>query len=134
MKYTMVLGCILLLASLLDKNDAQDLKKNTTQTEQTSTKQKAFIVLRNNCNTCHATKRQLQLFTLYNMDSLRLEINTQVFITRKIPTLSARFHGAFAMSWREMPELRVPQHCTDDGQSELSQRCIRKLLPHQQFN
>ncbi len=81
----MVLGFILLLASLLDKNDAQDLKKNTTQTEQTSTKQKAFIVLRNNCNTCHATKRQLQLFTLYNMDSLRLEINTQVFITRKMP-------------------------------------------------
>lgn len=48
-------------------------------------KTNAFTVLKNRCNTCHATKRKLYIFTWDNMDSLRNEINNQVFITNKMP-------------------------------------------------
>ena len=48
-------------------------------------KQKAFKVLVNKCNSCHASKRNRRIFTLENMGSLSEVINTQVFVKQKMP-------------------------------------------------
>lgn len=48
-------------------------------------KKNVFKVLNSQCNTCHSTKRRTNIFTLENMDSLARDINTQVFVKRKMP-------------------------------------------------
>ena len=45
----------------------------------------AFTTLKNKCNTCHATKKRTDIFTLENMDSLAPEIWKQVFVKKKMP-------------------------------------------------
>lgn len=79
----------ILLLSLISTHTSLQIKTETTFIEigpqQNSLKTKAFNILKNKCNICHATKRRIQLFTLNNMDSLKAEINTQVFIKRKMP-------------------------------------------------
>lgn len=48
-------------------------------------KQKAFKVLDENCNECHAKKKPTYYFTLKNMEGFAADINTQVFIKEKMP-------------------------------------------------
>lgn len=48
-------------------------------------REKAFTVLQEKCNTCHATKKKTDIFTLVNMDSLAGDIHKQVFVKRKMP-------------------------------------------------
>jgi len=55
------------------------------ESQQEEIKQKAFKVLVNKCNSCHATKRNRKIFTLENMGSLSEDINTQVFVKEKMP-------------------------------------------------
>lgn len=80
---------IILLIGICSLTIASDAipKFNTTVKlkTQTSVKQKAFVVLRNKCNVCHASKKRLAIFTLTNMDSLQTVINEQVFVKRKMP-------------------------------------------------
>ncbi len=45
----------------------------------------ALKVLQVKCNTCHATKKRTDIFTLENMDSLASHIHKQVFIKKKMP-------------------------------------------------
>ena len=45
----------------------------------------AFKVLQLKCNTCHATKKRTDIFTLENMDSLASNIHKQVFVKKKMP-------------------------------------------------
>ena len=52
---------------------------------QQNIKSQGFIVLRDKCNVCHATKKRTEIFTLENMDSLAKEIHMQVFIKKKMP-------------------------------------------------
>ena len=48
-------------------------------------KTKAYGVLQKKCNTCHATKKRTDIFTLENMDSLATNIHEQVFVKKKMP-------------------------------------------------
>jgi predicted GIY-YIG superfamily endonuclease len=54
-------------------------------THQNAVKTEAYTVLRQKCNTCHAVKRKVSIFTYENMDSLSNAINQQVFVKRKMP-------------------------------------------------
>ncbi len=56
--------------------------KNSFQDEYKSF---AFKVLQVKCNTCHATKKRTNIFTLENMDSLASNIQNQVFVKKKMP-------------------------------------------------
>lgn len=56
-----------------------------SKTDQSAAKRNAFTILQNKCNTCHANKKRLVLFSLSNMDSLKFQINHQVFVTKKMP-------------------------------------------------
>lgn len=83
MKYS-----ILIILTILFSTAPNTIKKPEfmrINRQQTSLKQKAFTVLRNKCNTCHATKKRAEIFTISNMDSLSIDINNQVFIKRKMP-------------------------------------------------
>ncbi len=70
---------------MTDTLEHSDFFKIVMQMQQNTVKERAFIVLRDKCNSCHATKTRLIIFTLGTMDSLHLDINTQVFIKRKMP-------------------------------------------------
>lgn len=83
MKYLIFFVLASLVSSL--STNLTKLELQNIDEQQTSLKQKAFIVLKNKCNTCHATKRRVDIFTISNMDSLKFEINNQVFIKRKMP-------------------------------------------------
>lgn len=83
MKYIILFLLTGLISSLSNNTTNQDFKIIDEQQE--SLKQRAFIVLKNKCNTCHATKRRVEIFTISNMDSLKIKINNQVFIKRKMP-------------------------------------------------
>lgn len=72
----------LFLLHLISLNAPRHWNDNSTQLQ---TKDKAFIVLQTKCNFCHAVKKRTDVFTRENMDSLAVEINTQVFIKRKMP-------------------------------------------------
>lgn len=48
-------------------------------------REKAFGILREKCNTCHATKKRAEVFTKENMSALAPEIYEQVFVKRKMP-------------------------------------------------
>lgn len=74
-----------LLSTIPPITEDSKLKTGFKTNNQTSLKQKAFVVLRDKYNVCHVSKKRLALFTLANMDSLQLEINNQVFIKRKMP-------------------------------------------------
>ncbi len=83
MKYLIFFVLASLVSSL--STNLTKLELQNIDEQQTSLKQKAFIVLKKKCNTCHATKRRVDIFTISNMDSLKFEINNQVFIKRKMP-------------------------------------------------
>lgn len=57
--------------------------QNTLTTD--TVKLKAFNILVNRCNFCHATKKKQDVFTLLNMDSLARAINEQVFVKKNMP-------------------------------------------------
>lgn len=48
-------------------------------------KTNAFAILRQKCNSCHASKKRTLIFTLENMDSLSKQIEEQVFLKKKMP-------------------------------------------------
>lgn len=52
---------------------------------QETEKEIAFKVLKQKCNTCHAARKRVSIFTFKNMDSLSKSINEQVFIKQKMP-------------------------------------------------
>ncbi len=54
-------------------------------TQQELVKEKAFEVLKQKCNTCHATRKRVSIFTFENMDSLSTSIKEQVFNKQKMP-------------------------------------------------
>ena len=56
-----------------------------TDISQEDYKSLAFEVLREKCNACHATKKRTDIFTMENMNALARDINTQVFIKKKMP-------------------------------------------------
>lgn len=53
--------------------------------QQETLKEKAFKVLKQKCNNCHATRKRVFIFTFKNMDSLSKSINEQVFFKQKMP-------------------------------------------------
>lgn len=52
---------------------------------QDRTKDQAYAILNIKCNSCHATKKKTDIFTLENMDSRAPDIHEQVFEKRKMP-------------------------------------------------
>lgn len=82
MKYVILVGLMLCLSW---EGKSQDVPTNETAREQDIHKVAAFTVLRQKCNTCHATKRRASIFTYENMDSLSKLIYSQVFIKQKMP-------------------------------------------------
>lgn len=88
MKY---LPIVILLTVLLHIRNTQKEKgsfsgdRHITYLFQTDAKDRAFAVLRTKCNSCHATKKRTDVFTLENMDSLAADIHKQVFVKRKMP-------------------------------------------------
>lgn len=60
--------------------------KTTISVNQTNTeKEVAFNILKTKCNSCHTKKKNRITFTLGNMNSLAPEIESQVFIKKKMP-------------------------------------------------
>jgi uncharacterized membrane protein len=79
---------LLLVGLLLMAHQSSEIAYSTTFadiTYQNDVKTDAFAVLRLKCNTCHALKRKVLVFTYENMDSLSNAINEQVFIKQKMP-------------------------------------------------
>jgi uncharacterized membrane protein len=64
-------------------------KEITTQVEKylpsENLKEKAFIVLDQNCNNCHSKKKPVYIFTRDNMDAFAPSINRSVFINGNMP-------------------------------------------------
>lgn len=87
MKYSILLFSIVLLAfqAFINRSETPQLRTKISRTNQTTNKETAFIVLRDKCNVCHATKKRTDIFTLENMDSLAVDISKQVFIKKKMP-------------------------------------------------
>lgn len=54
-------------------------------TLQEPVKEMAFEVLNQRCNTCHATRKRVSVFTFENMDSMSALINEQVFSKQRMP-------------------------------------------------
>ena len=52
---------------------------------QQTIKENAFVVLKENCNTCHEDKRKASVFTLDNMNAFSNAIDYQVFIKKRMP-------------------------------------------------
>lgn len=52
---------------------------------QDKSKTKAYLVLQKKCNTCHATKKKTDIFTLENMVAFAPTIREQVFVKKKMP-------------------------------------------------
>lgn len=82
MKQVVIVG--LLLWAMWNSNISY-LISTQSATHQNAVKTDAFTVLRQKCNTCHAVKRRVSIFTFENMDSLSNAINQQVFIKQKMP-------------------------------------------------
>ena len=79
---------LLLVGLLLMAYQSSEIAYYTTlqtATYQNDVKTDAFAVLRQKCNTCHALKRKVSVFSYENMDSLSNAINEQVFIKQKMP-------------------------------------------------
>jgi len=73
------------LSALITSYYSESKERHETYSSQESIKNQAFIVLRDKCNVCHATKKKTDVFTLENMDSLAAPIHKQVFIKKKMP-------------------------------------------------
>jgi uncharacterized membrane protein len=52
---------------------------------QHTVKENAFNILRTKCNVCHVKMNKRKIFTRNNMSGFAPEINTQVFIKRRMP-------------------------------------------------
>ncbi len=48
-------------------------------------KEEAFNILSTKCNVCHVKKNKRKIFTRNNMSGFAPQINTQVFIKRRMP-------------------------------------------------
>lgn len=62
----------------LDTTLKSEFKSVRSSNVQNSTKQNAYMMLRNKCTTCHTTKKRLYIFTWDNVDSLSKVINKKV--------------------------------------------------------
>ena len=76
-----ILLCLCLSVFYLNTKGNQYYRIDVQENEKSS----AFKVLTTKCNVCHRTKKRQDIFTLKNMDSLAFDINTQVFIKKKMP-------------------------------------------------
>ena len=87
MKYVAFLVLIVVFSRFRTavENRAATTISAVTRTYQNEAKTKAFEVLKNKCNSCHATKKRTDIFTLNNIDSLAPNIYEQVFLKRKMP-------------------------------------------------
>ena len=52
---------------------------------QNKNKAKVFKTLQLKCNVCHIKKNKRKIFTIDNMNGFASEINTQVFIKKRMP-------------------------------------------------
>jgi len=57
------------------KNKIDSIAYVRSTESQDSLKANAFMVLKNNCNNCHATKRRITEFTLANMEIYSNAVN-----------------------------------------------------------
>ncbi|NLR91743.1 hypothetical protein [Flammeovirga agarivorans] len=74
-----------LFASDLENNWSRLSHKSIPSSESNSLKEKAFEVLNTKCNVCHVKKNRRKIFTPDNMDRFGPQINTQVFIKKRMP-------------------------------------------------
>lgn len=87
MKHLAILVFFLFFVLINSAEDEEGFNSNiqNTYAGQDDPKTKAFIVLTNKCNICHARKKRIDIFTLENMDSLAADIQEQVFVKKKMP-------------------------------------------------
>ncbi|WP_273566452.1 c-type cytochrome [Maribacter halichondriae] len=85
MKYAFLALVLFLYTNFQTGKNQPGSLENIVEGHQTSPKAIAFEVLKTKCNTCHATKKKTDVFTLENMDSLAADIHKQVFIKKKMP-------------------------------------------------
>lgn len=79
------LGALSML-SLSHTNDAAIKRDHSISIDnQHIVKEEAFNILRTKCNVCHVKKNKRKIFTRNNMSGFAPQINTQVFIKRRMP-------------------------------------------------
>lgn len=83
MKLFVLIGIVLLIYRT--NNIGKSTYSTVITPQEEPLKKSAFTILRNNCNSCHAEKRKVTVFTFANMDRYSNAINQQVFIRRKMP-------------------------------------------------
>ncbi len=72
--------------SLSHSNDAAlKLDRVDSITYQNTAKAEAFKILQAKCNICHVKRNRRKVFTLDNMNGFATQINTQVFIKKRMP-------------------------------------------------
>ena len=82
-------------------NESTSQQSHHTLQTPSAAKSKALIVLKNKCNSCHLEKNRSVIFDLQNMSSKAHEIQTQVFVKKRMPK------GKIKLSETEMAELRL---------------------------
>lgn len=72
--------------SLSSSSDAAlKLDRVDSTTYQNTAKAEAFKILQAKCNICHVKRNRRKIFTLDNMNGFATQINTQVFIKKRMP-------------------------------------------------
>lgn len=87
MKVFLLLGLVALSTFSLSHSSDKSLKldRMDSTTHQNTSKVKAFKILQEKCNVCHIKKNKRKIFTLDNMNGFASQINTQVFIKKRMP-------------------------------------------------
>lgn len=81
-KLMLLLFCSLCLFGFQEELSA----RNYTEGRQKSAiQQKAWVVLQQKCNDCHAKKNRAAVFSEKNMNSMARTIHEQVFVKKRMP-------------------------------------------------
>ena len=79
------LGALSLLTLSHTNNRVINSAYSVSMSQQNILKEEAFDILRNKCNVCHVKKNKRKIFRRDNMNWFAPQINTQVFIKRRMP-------------------------------------------------
>ncbi len=79
------LGALSMLSSPHTNDAAIKRDHSISVDHQNTVKEDAFNILRMKCNVCHVKKHKRKIFTRNNMSGFAPQINTQVFIKKRMP-------------------------------------------------
>ena len=79
------LGAVSLLTLSHTDNRVINSDYSVSMSQQNIFREEAFNILRTKCNVCHVKKNKRKIFTRDNINWFAPQINTQVFIKRRMP-------------------------------------------------